>query len=74
MDSVDVLNIVSHSQVSQSKLLEKLMYLVWYQQKLFYNDPILNDHSYNMLARKYYNEIGNKISTWDIPNRNIGDL
>jgi hypothetical protein len=74
MDSVDVLNIVGRGEVAQNKLLEKLMYLMWYEHKFQSNDPILNNHSYNLLARKYYEEFGNNIAKWDIPNRSIGDL
>jgi hypothetical protein len=82
MDSIDVLNIVGRGEVAQNKLLEKLMYLMWYEHmkrhmKREYDmgpKDIYGHPNHELLAEKYYNEFGKTVATWDISNRNIGDF
>jgi len=78
MDSVDILNIVDRGEVTQNKMLEKLMYLMWYEhmKREWKRVPnyIYGNRNYELLAEKYYKEFGKTVTTWDIPNRNIGDL
>jgi len=78
MNFVDVLNIVDRGEVTQNKMLEKLMYLMWYEHMKRECKRVPNyiygNRNYELLAEKYYKEFGKTVATWDIPNRNIGDL
>lgn len=77
MTPIDALNIASHSSAQNSRVLEKLMYLMWYEHNKDMNrlgGGVYDHMNYELLANKYYEEFGAKIESWSIPTRNIGDF
>ena len=78
MDAIDGLNLASNSSVSQNKILEKLMYLMWYEHmKDKWNlgpTGVYNHMNYELLANRYYEEFDEKIRSWGVESRNIGEF
>ena len=73
-DYVTAINAASHSASQQNKLLEKLMYLMWYEHYDMGSRGIYKHMNYELLANKYYEEFGEKIKCWDVPTRGIGEF
>ena len=75
---IDVLNLVGRGEVVQDKLLNQLMYLMWYEHMKRKHDMgskgIYGHINHELLANKYYEEFHKKIATWDVPNRDIKDI
>jgi hypothetical protein len=77
-DYVAAINAASHSASQQNKLLEKLMYLMWYEhmKRKYDMGPrgIYGHLNYELLAEKYYKEFDEKIRSWSVESRNIGEF
>lgn len=73
-DYVAAINAASHSASQQNKLLEKLMYLMWYEHYNMGSRGIYKHINYETLANKYYEEFDEKIRSWSVESRNIGEF
>lgn len=68
----DIINIANRSNAKRDKLLEKVVYLLWYNHMTKIGGNLKSDH--HELAREYFGALDDTVYSWGIGKRDIKEL